>query len=138
MHEIEREMRGKKGHLVIKINDTGCGMSKSSVKSIFGRGTQVGSDRQKRAQGFGIGLWYTKVLIEHMGGSIKVDSHVGVGTQTVVRIPCTVPSIPHSFRRLMTKTTSDVRRTSLAVVIDDPLTHLLIQRSVGHLNLELV
>ncbi|MBD3609770.1 MAG: PAS domain S-box protein [Gammaproteobacteria bacterium] len=60
------------------IQDTGLGLSEEEIGQLFQPFTRLNNDYA--IEGTGIGLVITKHLVELMGGTIHVDSHVGEGT----------------------------------------------------------
>lgn len=72
-------------HLYMRISDTGCGMSESEQKKIFQAFMRLGSAQGQ--EGFGLGLSITRKLVELLGGSLKLKSEVGKGTEFEVELP---------------------------------------------------
>lgn len=72
--------------LVLKVSDTGEGISRDDLKHIFDRFFQV--DRI-RPRGSGIGLSLAKAFVELHGGSITVESEINKGSTFTVVIPVT-------------------------------------------------
>lgn len=70
--------------LLLKVADTGRGMSAEAVGRVFERFYQVD---QVRPKGSGIGLALSKAFIEEHGGTITVDSEEGKGTIFTVSLP---------------------------------------------------
>ncbi|MER3375416.1 MAG: response regulator [Allomuricauda sp.] len=69
--------------LAIEINfkDSGIGIPKNKLKTIFDRFTQIDAGKAKRHEGSGLGLYITRRLVELLGGKITVDSEMNVGTE---------------------------------------------------------
>lgn len=65
----------------IVIKDTGIGIPKNKLKTIFDRFTQVDAGKAKRHEGSGLGLYITYKLVELLGGKIGVTSQENVGTE---------------------------------------------------------
>ncbi len=65
----------------IAIKDTGIGIPKDRINTIFDRFTQVENGVKKQYEGSGLGLAICKVLINMMGGKIKVKSTPNKGTK---------------------------------------------------------
>ncbi len=75
--------RVQDGHAVLEVRDDGKGMTPQTLRQIFDPFYTT-----KRARGgTGLGLAITHRIIEEHGGSIDVDSTVGVGTAFTVRLP---------------------------------------------------
>ena len=58
------------------VSDTGCGISPEKQKSIFERFVKL----DPFAQGTGLGLSICRMIVEHLGGEIGVESEVGKGS----------------------------------------------------------
>ncbi len=66
-------------HFIVK--DTGIGIRKADLHTIFDTFTRLDMKKNQSIQGTGLGLAITKRLVELMDGSITVDSQYGKGTQ---------------------------------------------------------
>ena len=78
---------GKKS-ISIKVKDTGKGIPKEKLNSIFERFVQVDKSLARENEGSGIGLSLVKALVELHSGTISVKSREGYGSEFTVRIPC--------------------------------------------------
>lgn len=77
----------EKGYLVLRISDTGLGLSAEEQKRLFDKFWRA-ADKEVRAQtGTGLGLWITKELVEQMSGTISVESIKGVGSHFILKFP---------------------------------------------------
>ena len=72
---------------VIKIKDTGLGMDKKLKNKIFDRFYQIRTTNTSSMVGTGIGLSFTKKIVELHHGSIDVDSKLEQGTEFTIQIP---------------------------------------------------
>lgn len=73
-------------NVVLRISDTGNGISPSDIKHIFKRfyrGKTSGGEQP----GMGLGLAYAKLLVEAHGGDISVESKDGEGTCFTIILP---------------------------------------------------
>jgi PAS domain S-box-containing protein len=68
------------GRIRINVRDTGHGLPPDKVRQLFQPFNRLGQE-QGREEGTGIGLVMSKLLVELMGGSIGVESMVGVGSR---------------------------------------------------------
>jgi signal transduction histidine kinase len=71
-------------YAVVKVKDTGCGMTREVGEHIFEKFYQ--GDTSHSVQGNGLGLALVKRVIDIMQGEIGVESAVGVGTAFTVKI----------------------------------------------------
>jgi len=69
------------------VTDTGIGIAREHLNSIFDSFTQAGSDTARRFGGTGLGLTISRRLINLMGGVVSVTSELGSGTTFTVNIP---------------------------------------------------
>ena len=77
--------------------DTGPGIPEDNLKSIFERFQQVDDSMSRKAEGTGLGLAMVRELTEMHGGSVQVESEVGVGTSFHVEFP-REPDVPEENR----------------------------------------
>jgi signal transduction histidine kinase len=71
-------MRG--GQKVLKIQDTGVGMSKETLDKLFKVDQNAHTEGTSQEGGIGLGLILTKELVKLNGGTLEVASEVGKGT----------------------------------------------------------
>ena len=76
--------------LELEVKDTGCGIDAALQAKIFESYRQLDGSFSRSHGGLGIGLALVEKLIQMSGGSIKVDSEVGVGSIFKVTIPVVV------------------------------------------------
>jgi signal transduction histidine kinase len=78
------------GTIVFEVIDRGQGIPAEELELIFERFRQRG-DHRSHGEGFGLGLYITKLLTEAMGGWIAVASTPGEGTTFSVTLPASRP-----------------------------------------------
>lgn len=71
------------------IEDTGIGISKKDLASIFDPYQQVQNETYAQENGSGLGLSIVKQIIKNQGGDIRVSSKIGVGTTFQFILPFT-------------------------------------------------
>jgi len=83
---VDVNLAKKAGFCWIEVADTGIGMAAIHLDKIFNRFYQVPNGTMHQG-GSGIGLAFTKNIIELHKGSIEVNSELGKGTIFTIRIP---------------------------------------------------
>jgi PAS domain S-box-containing protein len=73
--------------VVFRVSDSGVGVSEHELPRLFERFHRVEGTRSRTHEGSGIGLALVQELVKLHGGSIRVDSQVGVGTTFAIEIP---------------------------------------------------
>lgn len=85
--EITIGLEKDNGDVLIKVIDTGRGMDPEVSSHIFERFYREDTSRTRDTGGSGLGLAIVKSLVEQHGGSISVESELGVGSTFTVRLP---------------------------------------------------
>jgi signal transduction histidine kinase/CheY-like chemotaxis protein len=73
--------------LILQVADTGPGIPPEKLAEVFEPFGQVDSSRTRAHGGAGLGLAICRRLVDAMGGEIRLDSTVGVGTTATVDLP---------------------------------------------------
>ncbi|OCT16360.1 hypothetical protein A8709_02710 [Paenibacillus pectinilyticus] len=85
--QLAEHVNTTRDELVIRISDTGRGISAKHLPFLFDRFYRVEDDRSRGSGGMGLGLAITKQFVEAHGGFIEVASEVGEGTKVTVYLP---------------------------------------------------
>jgi signal transduction histidine kinase/DNA-binding NarL/FixJ family response regulator len=105
--------------LLFEVSDTGIGIPREKLSSIFDMFTQADSSTTRKYGGTGLGLTISKRLVEAMGGKIWVESAERVGTSfyfTVELEPALTPLVEHAIG---TRLPTSEDRSARILVADD-------------------
>lgn len=116
-------------HLLLEIRDNGIGIKKEIQDQLFEQYTQADITISQKYGGTGLGLAISKKLVELMGGTIQLESELGVGTSFTIRL-----TLPKSNQiKLMpivaiSELVKHLQGLSVLVCEDDELSQTLIKR----------
>jgi signal transduction histidine kinase len=108
-----RYVAGKK-IMEFKVADTGVGIPKDLLPTIFERFRQADSSDTRAHGGVGLGLYIVKKYASLLGGTIHVESKVGHGSTFTLRIPCQTQSAPAAHQQLSLPTEIESTGSGLA------------------------
>lgn len=95
---VSLRLRDDSSHIAqleFSVADTGIGIPKDRIKSLFQAFTQIESSISRRYEGSGLGLAISQGLIDAMGGSqIQVQSMIGEGSSFSFTLPLPVAKPP--------------------------------------------
>ena len=80
-------MAARGGGVRFEIRDTGSGIPADRLEQIFDRFTQADGSTTRTHGGTGLGLSICKGLVDAMGGTLSVDSQVGIGSTFAFTAP---------------------------------------------------
>lgn len=86
---IEISIRATANRAVLAVRDQGIGVSAEDQKRIFERFERAVS--QRHFGGFGLGLWVAREAVEAHGGTIRVQTRAGAGSEFTVELPLDGP-----------------------------------------------
>ena len=131
---IDAEQRGS--GVIVRISDTGRGMNELQLRHLFEPFNRLGIEREG-IEGTGIGLAIVKALVERMGGSVHVQSTVGVGSLFELHLadgstrPMAPPAAPPTTRPLPLADADKPPRGTLLYVEDNPVNALIISELIA-------
>ncbi|MBD3307512.1 PAS domain S-box protein, partial [candidate division KSB3 bacterium] len=144
---VRVECRYRQGLATIRVTDTGIGIPKENFEAVFAPFVQVDASSTRQHGGTGLGLAITKRLVEMMGGTIMLDSHVDKGSTFTITIP--LPAAPDSTAFPKTSPPAPAATSAAApspaieeqprpvlIVEDNPTNQKLIQVLLKRLSLE--
>ena len=77
----------KPNDIQFSLTDTGIGMTKSQLALIFKPFIQADQSTTRRFGGTGLGMGISKQIVEMMGGTLRVDSRLGMGSTIYFIVP---------------------------------------------------
>ncbi len=80
-------LRAVGDRLRLDVTDTGVGMSETFLPTVFDEFRQASEGEARSHEGTGLGMSITRQLVELMGGTIAVESALGIGTTFTVMLP---------------------------------------------------
>lgn len=115
-HEIRVRVHGEAEHVVIQVQDNGPGMD----EVVMQRALEPFFTTKEPGQGSGLGLFLCNSIVESLGGSLHLESHLGHGTTVSVRLPISEPT-PRSrvVCRLAPECPSEPAPQLCVLIIDD-------------------
>jgi two-component system phosphate regulon sensor histidine kinase PhoR len=84
---VRVRVKANDAFVTIRVADTGPGIDHDHLPRIFERFYRVDRARSRDSGGTGLGLALVKHVVERSGGTVSVESNVGVGTTFTIRLP---------------------------------------------------
>lgn len=103
--------------LNFSVRDTGIGIPEDKISSLFKAFSQIDSSTTRKYGGTGLGLVISEKLINLMGGTIRVTSHLGSGTTFIFTIKAKVGT--KSARTYVNLNTEDLKNKCILIVDDN-------------------
>jgi signal transduction histidine kinase/CheY-like chemotaxis protein len=122
--------------VLFSVADTGIGIPEQDHERIFQEFAQLENPLQQHVKGTGLGLPLSRKLAELLGGSVAVESRVGIGSTFSVRVP---RIYTEHEARLETEPlpTPDESKIPVLLVENDATTLLLYSKYLKHTAFQL-
>ena len=121
------------------IKDTGLGIDQDNHKNIFDRFKRVDSDISIKVGGLGLGLAITKAYVELLGGTISLESKLGVGTTFYFSIPLQYSKVENiTVKSINNIETVKTEEETILIAEDDNINFLLFQKMMQNKNYKII
>ena len=118
---------------VLRVRDEGVGIAPGLLPRIFELFTQAERTLDRSEGGFGIGLSLVQRLVELHGGTVRVISVLGQGSEFVVRLPMmTTAALPSSPSVEPARSTKSLRVLVVDDNVDSTESLAMLLRAAGH------
>jgi len=117
------------GNLIkFTVTDTGIGIRKEKIDTIFNRFVQAGNTPTKSTEGVGLGLSITKAYVQLLNGKIWVESEPMKGSSFNFEIPYTQGNNTDNTEKMETFTKEHTQKNKLKILVaeDDAINRKLI------------
>jgi two-component system, OmpR family, phosphate regulon sensor histidine kinase PhoR len=85
--EIRIRLHNENGKLVLTVQDKGIGISKENQKRVFDKFYRIPTGNVHNVKGFGLGLFYVKMMCKEHKWKLTLDSALGKGTSIKIEMP---------------------------------------------------
>lgn len=110
------------------VKDTGIGIAPEKQSAVFQRFQQAELETTRRFGGTGLGLSIVKQLIEMQGGTIRVESELGKGSQFIVELNYKLPNLEQMYSEALVEQEEQVPLQKIKVLVAED----------NHMNQQLV
>jgi len=127
--EIELKIschKEQSNRFIFSVRDTGIGIAKDKLKTLFSAFTQADSSITRKFGGTGLGLTICRQLINKLGGELKVESDTGQGSHFYFEVE--IP-LQDKQKECLLKAPTALKGRSV-LVIDDNSTSVMITRTI--------
>ncbi len=119
-------------YVVIRVIDTGTGMSQSLVGQVF----EPFFSTKPQGEGSGLGLSMVYGFVMQSGGHVEISSEEGIGTQVAIYLPREESEHPSSAPEITEDNLLDATSNRILVVEDDPAVRELVVSMLQSLGYE--
>jgi len=132
---VSLSVRQEGDECVLRVQDTGVGISQTLLPRIFDLFTQADRSLDRSQGGLGIGLALVQRLTDLHGGEVKAYSALGQGSEFVVRLPVLPTDTPQPPSPI-TETGQPTTQSLRVLVVDDNedtvLSFSMLLKASGH------
>lgn len=123
-----KSINSNKMELILTISDTGVGIPKERMNSIFDSFSQESSNNKRKYSGLGLGLYIVKNLVDLHDGTIEVNSKKEEGTTFKIILPYEIAKIEKkNIPEKMADEEFDLKGKKVLVVEDNEMNQAIIK-----------
>ncbi|MEP3917142.1 ATP-binding protein [Ascidiaceihabitans sp.] len=122
--------------LEVIVADSGRGMTDDEMGQLFRDFSQVDDEHARAAMGTGLGLSISHGLVTAMGGTLKVRSTIGKGSEFVLTLPCTRIAPAASSQAVQDNKTPDLTGWRILAADDTPANRYIVEKFLNSTQAE--
>ena len=125
--------------LKITVSDTGIGISKTALETLFNAFTQADGSTTRKYGGTGLGLAIVSQLVEMMDGALGVESEEGSGSAFwfIANFRCT-DEVPEAVEKSVSEDESLQLNAKVLLVEDNPINQMVAMKMLQKVGLKAV
>lgn len=127
IHLDWKKTSGNQIKLVLKVTDTGVGIPKEKMNSIFDSFSQESINNKRKFGGLGLGLFIVKNLADLHNGSVDIKSQQGLGTICTVELQYDLIASENKSVTIIPNEDYDLKGKRILVVEDNAMNQMVIK-----------
>jgi signal transduction histidine kinase len=131
----------KRGYLEFYVKDTGIGIAREQLTSVFDRFVQSDNNLNSSFEGAGLGLSISKAYVEMLGGEIWAESDSGKGSQFFFTLPCgsrvNKDALPYAEKSVITNEYM-VKKMKILIADDNEDAQMLLMFILGEISCDII
>ncbi len=136
---VSMKIQGDLANIEIMVKDSGKGIGKENLNRIFDAFQQEDASISRRYGGTGLGLAISRQLVDKMGGQLRVESEIGIGS--AFKCAFSLPYREHGKRQLpvadtVTNDISDSFNAHVLLVEDNEVNQKVALRMLTHFGVQ--
>jgi PAS domain S-box-containing protein len=125
-----KELKSKKARIYFEVKDSGIGIAKENQEKIFNDFDQVKPSFSTKYGGTGLGLSITRKLLNLMGGTIQLESEVGIGSRFYFELEFDLADEKHSIKMPAINNLSEPTKLKLLMAEDNDVNALVLGKII--------
>ena len=131
--------------ILFSVRDSGIGIKQTDITQLAQPFTQVDNRLNRSGTGTGLGLTIASSLIHKMGGELKIDSKIGIGSKFSCVLKFDKAEVPEHHKTLevssplnttLQQITSGTMTPRLLIAEDNPINRMVIEKLLTNINVD--